>query len=253
MEISFYDKERHPVIRFLNFSLDLENVITFDIEVRITCFEINTIGKVLKPDLLLFGEKISQLNELKIADLKFSFSEGKQVISIKRDVFGHIQYDFSVCDESLENIFTGNFTSDLTFLPQLLSEINSLNNCNINTNRKKMDDSSQELLISFENPEKYEENWCDYQLSFVSPFALVKRNVTMSHDEINKASEDIQGFVKNNIPFSISPLGQMFYIDFNWENGKVLLSGEICDFSFPCNHLNFRMVGNKEQVPDIII
>ena len=220
--IAFFDLGGNKRVELIFICQSLNNFI--NIKVDISSFTMNYIVETTNNDLMKFITFIKNIPVFEIKSHSFIFDNGRFSIILDIDIYGHVNYEFYIQEKKSDSYASFCFTSDQTFLNQLISNIEKLQPSEYYGVIESGFDNSLNLSLSCNGKEA--------SIFMKTSFVSYVSNILLYPElkEYTKLLEDYKSFTymgKNTLSFS--PVGslQSFTID----NNVALFIADIIDSS----------------------
>ena len=130
-QINFYDKKRHLIMSFSNFSVLEQDIglIRFHIEMSFGIFNVSTETEIYMPYLQCFYDELKNLYDHFTEKQKAVFCPIERDVDISFETGGNMGYISALINLYYDSICENNatltceYTIDQSFLPELIEEI----------------------------------------------------------------------------------------------------------------------------------
>lgn len=250
MEVIFYDNSRNPIVRlgYIGRSVSL----SFDAVAKSVCFESKTRIKIAENALSSFYDCLKSIYELKKYSAYLLSEDEKFCLNLSSNEYGQMKYIINVKDGHERCNVHLNIESDLSFIPEILVQIDEIleNTIDNNTSENAIN-PIEPSSFSLRRICKTAPNDNSIILLNIDCFLFkISRNVEVTKEEEYKLINDLSLFYnrKENVVFY--PLGEFVNFSLTWKNNYAWICGSVSDYQFPYNSIDFNspcLISGKES------
>ena len=241
MEVIFYDNSRNPIVR-LGFTG--RNVsLFFDVVANSVCFEFKTRIKIAENALTSFCDCLKSIYELKEYSANLFSEDENFCLKLSSNDYGQMDYIISVKDGQERCNVHLNIESDLSFIPEMLEQIEEILESAIDNNASKdvINNPIEPSSFSLRKKDKTVPNDNTIILLNIDCFLFkISRNVEITKEEEYKLKKDLSLFCNSKESVVFCPLGEFVNFSLAWKDESAWISGSVSDYQFPYNSIDFN-------------
>lgn len=238
--VVLYNKDREPTFTFSPYRICGENIY-FSIDVSISWYHLLLYKSISFKRISCIMKFLEELHELKRNEAIVTFPGC--LLSVSMSNTGSLCWKIELQDTNLEACFY--LDSDITFLPEVLSQIRSCKPCAQET---EPSENGVDLYFHPASTAITPFDSLDVDMKMSSRTVSVNRRASVFQQDWNEFCTGVQLLLKQKWPFTFSPLGDFMFIRLYDNYGNVYLDCDISDFCYPSNQLKFtRRVNNFED------
>ncbi len=248
-QIVLYNKDMAPVFTFSPFKVSGENV-DFSVDVSISWYHVLVCKSISFKRIYCIMKILEELYELKRNEVTVKFPDCSLYIVMSET--GSLSWKIELQDKQLQACFY--FNSDVTFIPDILSQIRS---CEPDTLETDLSDEGVDLYFNAASTAVapfYSFDSLNVDMKMLSDTVSVVRRASVFLQDWQDFCTGVEMLLNRKRPFTFSPLGDFMFIRMYDNNGTVYLDCDISDFCCPSNQLIFtRKVNNFEEFAGICL
>lgn len=240
--IILYNKEREGIFRFSQFDKQVSGTY-FNLEVSLSWYHVKQFNYISHKRFCCIKRIISNLYNCKVNSAVISFSSCIFIVDLMPT--GVLLWKCAIKGDNMNACFY--FTSDITFLPELLAQ---MNNCkSVKRYEKSTTDSFLFRLTVLSTSYDVE-----IGIAITSKEFEIYRTLQITIQELLELRTSIDYLMKYGSPMSFSSLGDFMIIKMRSDNGMFDMECDINDFNLPSNRFHFtRRIRNIEITDSSIL
>lgn len=236
--IILYNKERKGIYRFSQFDKRFSGTY-FNLEVSFSWYHINLLKYISHKRICCIKRIVNKLYDFKINYAVISFSNC--IFNVDLSPTGVLSWKCTMKEEGMEACFY--FSSDITFLPELLTQISNCKN-------ERTDKIPIADFFLFRLNVLSVSNDVEIGIAITSKEFEIYRTLQITTQELFELRTSIDYLVKYGTPMFFSPLGDFMIIKMRSDNDMFYMECDINDFNLPSNNFHFARIIRSIEVLD---
>lgn len=242
MEIVFYDNNRNSVVR-LDYA-GSNKFINCNAIAKSTCFEFQSRIAFTENALTLFHKSLKSIYGLKEYAASLLSENGLFFLQLSCNELGHMNFTINIKDEQERSKVFLKFEADLSFIPEMLEQIDGFLKRIINDDVSKADVHKNIVLsrVSLSRIYKSSPKGNDTILLKINHSSfIITRNVEVTKDEEEKLLNDLTLYDESKRTMEFYPLGDFVHFSLIWNDKVTWINGSVSDYQFPYNSIDFNI------------
>lgn len=236
--IIIYNKEREGIFRFSQFDKQVSGTY-FNLEVSLSWYHVKQFNYISHKRICCIKRIISNLYNCNVNSAVISFSNCIFIVDLMPT--GVLLWKCAIKGENMNACFY--FTSDITFLPELLAQID---NCKSEKKYEKPITDSFLFRLTVLSA-SYD---VEIGVAITSKEFEIYRTLQITIQELLELRTSIDYLMKYGSPMSFSSLSDFMFIKMRSDNGMFDMECDINDFNLPSNRFHFTRSIRSIEVMD---